>query len=141
MGRRTTNPIEIIEQTSLPRILLFLANERQANISTLKAEIKASQHAIYNALDKLGETKLITDKKNGTPPFERVIKITETGKAVARKLACVFDDGIEVVAIPKRQYNLLNTVLEKHGESGVENFVLNSIVAKIKQHKALKSSK
>lgn len=104
--------IEILEQTSSPRVLLFLLENKVGNISILKNEIKASQGAIYNALKILEEANLILDEKSKNPPFERIIRITEEGEKIARKLALVFDESNECFPITQEQVEKIKKACE-----------------------------
>jgi DNA-binding MarR family transcriptional regulator len=78
--------IEALEQTTLPRIMIYLYREKKASRTDLRNGIKGSQAAIYKALPLLKENGLIEEGKPSG--FSRRIDIwlTEKGKKVAEKL-------------------------------------------------------
>jgi DNA-binding MarR family transcriptional regulator len=81
--------IAILEQTTLPRIVLFLKNKGKASRIDLKMGIQASQSAIYSALEILSREQLI-EELPPTKGLNRIdVALTEKGKK--------FAEGIEAL--------------------------------------------
>jgi len=75
-----------LEQTSLPRILVYLLKKEKASRTDLKNNINASQQAIYNSLPILLKEGLIEEAAEEVFPRRRLIFLTEKGRAVAEHL-------------------------------------------------------
>jgi len=79
--------LKILEQTTLPRILVYLLRKEKASRTDLKNDIDASQQAIYNALPILKEHKLIKEISESVFPRRKIIALTDRGRKVALCLA------------------------------------------------------
>ena len=79
--------LKALEQTSLPRILVYLLKKGRASRTDLKRDIDASQQAIYNALPILLEHGLIRELQSNSFPFKIEIELTKKGRLVAEHLA------------------------------------------------------
>lgn len=75
--------VAILEQTSLPRIVLFLNKNKKAHRVLLKQGIHASQSAIYRALDILKENELIDETEPSGFMRRKEVWLTEKGKSIA----------------------------------------------------------
>lgn len=75
--------LEVLEQTSLPRIIVHLHGVGKASITDLRHDIRACQSAIYKALALLKKNGLIAEER--VPGFSRRrdFKLTEKGLEVA----------------------------------------------------------
>lgn len=125
---------EILLQAGLVEVLFHLNIAKEAKISIIKDALDITQHSLYASIEKLDANGFIIDDKQ---PTQRIIKITEKGELLAKKLSYVFDETKEIVSLPKEQYDLLKKVLEDKQEGEVENFVLNCVLEKIKKHKTI----
>jgi len=78
--------IAILEQTTLPRITLFLKVKGKASRLDLKTAIQGSQVAIYNALEILLREQII-EELPPTKGLNRIdVTLTEKGKKFAEGL-------------------------------------------------------
>ena len=125
---------ELLLQAGLVEVLFHLNIAKEAKISIIKDALDITQHSLYASIEKLDANGFIIDDKQ---PTQRIIKITEKGELLAKKLSYVFDETKEIVSLPKEQYDLLKKVLEDKQEGEVENFVLNCVLEKIKKHKTI----
>ena len=75
--------LEFLEQTTAPRIIVYLKEKEKASISEIFKSVHGSQSAKYSALRLLNENKIIEQ----SPPQGRArrldISLTEKGKKVA----------------------------------------------------------
>jgi len=75
--------LEFLEQTTAPRIIVYLKQKEKASISEIFKSVHGSQSAKYSALKLLTENKIIEQ----SPPQGRArrldISLTEKGKKVA----------------------------------------------------------
>jgi DNA-binding MarR family transcriptional regulator len=75
--------LEFLEQTTAPRIIVYLKEKEKASISEIFKSVRGSQSAKYSALKLLSENKIIKQ----SPPQGRArrldISLTEKGKKVA----------------------------------------------------------
>ncbi len=78
--------LAILEQTSLPRMLVYLKNKKVASRTELKRDIQASQQPIYKALAILYEAKLIEELTPEGSPRRKDVILTNKGKQVAEAL-------------------------------------------------------
>lgn len=78
--------LEILEQTSLPRLIVYLHRVKKASITDLRNNVKASQSAIYKALDLLKKNELIEEERESGFSRRKTIRLTEKGKQVAESL-------------------------------------------------------
>jgi len=83
--------LKALEQTSLPRILVYLLKKGRASRTDLKKDIDASQQAIYNALPILLEHGLIREIQSNSFPFKIEIELTDKGREVAKRLSEIED--------------------------------------------------
>ncbi|MFZ7137843.1 MAG: winged helix-turn-helix transcriptional regulator [archaeon] len=81
--------LSVLEQTTLPRILVYLLEKEKASRSDLIHEINGSQGAIYNALPMLKESELIAESIAKGFPRRKEIWLTEKGKKVAELLVAL----------------------------------------------------
>ena len=79
------NKLEILEQTSLPRILVYLL-KHSVSQTDLNNGIDASQGAKYKALDMLKEGDYITIIAPSGSLRRKDISLTEKGRHVAEAL-------------------------------------------------------
>jgi len=77
--------LKILEQTSLPRILVYLL-KHSASQTDLNNDIDASQAATYKALDLLTKAEYITIIAASGTARRKDISLTEKGKHVAEGL-------------------------------------------------------
>jgi len=122
---------ELLLQAGLVEVLFHLNIVKKTKISIIKDSLDITQHSLYASIEKLDANGFVIDDKQ---PTQRIIKITEKGELLAKKLSYLFDETKETVPLPKEQYNLLKKVLEDQQEGEVENFVLNSVLEKLKKH-------
>ena len=87
--RRET--LKILEQTTLPRILVYLLEKGKASRTDLVHDIKGSQRAIYNSLPILKKTGLIEQHTAKGFPRRKDIWLTEKGKRVANLLIPIIE--------------------------------------------------
>lgn len=78
--------LEILEQTSACRVLVYLLNNPSVPVSEVMNKGDFSQTSLYNALRKLKDAGLIEEKMEATFPRRRLISLTEKGMTVAKKL-------------------------------------------------------
>ncbi len=78
--------ITILEQTSLPRILVYLKDHKKASRTELRDGIKASQQAIYRALSLLYGAKLIEELTPEGSPRRKDVVLTTKGQKIADAL-------------------------------------------------------
>ncbi len=74
--------LEVLEQTSLPRILVYLKKKGKASRTDLRNNIHASQGAIYNALRLLVENNLIEENMPSGYERRKEVNLTEKGNKV-----------------------------------------------------------
>lgn len=79
--------LRFLEQTTLPRIMVYLLEKNKASRTDLVHDIDGSQSAIYNALPILKNMKFIDEKTSDGFPRRKDIWLTERGKAVAKLLS------------------------------------------------------
>jgi len=79
--------LDALEQTALPRILVYLLRKKKASRTDLKNDIDASQQAIYNSLPILKKCGLINEISEEVFPRRKLITLTEKGMRVAEHLA------------------------------------------------------
>ena len=78
--------IEVLEHTRTARFLLFLHKRGSVPVSHIRWQIKGGQKTIYDIIRRLKEASLIQEEIEDEFPWRRVIKLTEKGVQVARKL-------------------------------------------------------
>lgn len=78
--------ITLLEQTSLPRIILYLKQNSKASRTDLKTGVHASQQAIYRALDMLNKAKLIQELTPEGSPRRKEVVLTSKGQRIAETL-------------------------------------------------------
>jgi DNA-binding MarR family transcriptional regulator len=78
--------LTILEQTALPRILVFLKNHKKGSRTELKNNIQASQQAIYNALHLLEREELIEEATPEGSPRRKDVFLTQKGQRIAEAL-------------------------------------------------------
>lgn len=83
--------LKFLEQTTLPRILIYLLETEKASRTDLVRNIQGSQGAIYNALPILLEKGLIEEKTSEGFPRRINIWLTEKGKKVATPLISILE--------------------------------------------------
>jgi DNA-binding MarR family transcriptional regulator len=75
--------LAVLEQTTAPRIIVYLKEKEKASISDIFKNVQGSQTAKYSALKLLNENKLTEQ----SPPEKRTrrldVSLTEKGKQVA----------------------------------------------------------
>jgi len=79
--------LKFLEQTTLPRIMVYLLEKDKASRTDLIHDIQGSQRAIYNALPILKEMKFIDEKVSEGFPRRIDVWLTERGKMVAKLLS------------------------------------------------------
>jgi len=84
--------LNALEQTALPRILVYLLRKGKASRTDLKNNIDASQQAIYNSLPILKKHELIEETTEASFPRRKLITLTDKGRRVAEYLV-----GIEKI--------------------------------------------
>ncbi|MEX2753738.1 MAG: hypothetical protein Q6366_017950 [Candidatus Freyarchaeota archaeon] len=79
--------VDRLEQTAAIKLLLYLEERGEAKMGQIVQDHKgrASQSALYRAIPLLKDLKLVEEHLLAAPP-RRIIKITEKGKQVAKKL-------------------------------------------------------
>ncbi len=81
--------LDFLEQTTAPRIIVYLKEKEKASISEIFKSVQGSQSAKYSALKLLNENKIIEQ----SPPQRRTrrieISLTEKGKKVAEHLIAI----------------------------------------------------
>lgn len=92
--------IEVLEHTRTVRFLIFLHKKVSVPISHIRWQIKGGQKTIYGIIKRLKETSLIQEETEKEFPWRRVIKLTEKGVQVAKKLE-------EIQAILEEKNNLM----------------------------------
>ena len=80
------NGLELLEQTSACRALVYLLKNNRSTISEILNKGDFSQTSLYNALRKLRDAGLIQEELEQEFPRRRLISLTEKGKKVAEKL-------------------------------------------------------
>ncbi|RLG40324.1 MAG: conjugal transfer protein [Thermoproteota archaeon] len=78
--------LDALEQTALPRILVYLLKKGKASRTDLKNNIDASQQAIYNSLPILKRYGLIEEISETVFPRRKLITLTDKGQRVAEHL-------------------------------------------------------
>jgi len=78
--------LTILEQTALPRILVYLKTQKKASRTDLKNNIQASQQPIYRSLQMLYDTKLIEEVKAEGSPRRKDVVLTPKGHRLAEAL-------------------------------------------------------
>jgi hypothetical protein len=74
---------EELETKGALQLLLFLQNAgKEVKITDIK--INAAQNTLYHALETLLQLDLADETR--VPPYTRYIKLTDEGKAIAKKL-------------------------------------------------------
>jgi DNA-binding MarR family transcriptional regulator len=80
--------ITILEQTSLPRILVYLKDHKKASRTDLKEGIDASQQPIYRALGLLYGAKLIEELTPEGSPRRKDVQLTAKGAHPSASILC-----------------------------------------------------
>jgi DNA-binding PadR family transcriptional regulator len=78
--------IEVVEHTRTARFLIFLHEKDSVPVSHIRWQIKGGQKTIYGIIRRLKEASLIQEEAEDEFPWRRVIKLTEKGVQVAKKL-------------------------------------------------------
>jgi len=78
--------IELLEHTRTVRFLIFLHKRDSVPVSHIRWQIKGGQKTIYDIIRRLKEASLIQEETEKEFPWRRVIKLTEKGVQVAKKL-------------------------------------------------------
>lgn len=78
----------VFEQATAIELLLLLSASYKLNLSEAVRKLGRPQATIYRAIEKLGELGLIDDETTDYPK-KRMLTLTEKGRRVAEKLACV----------------------------------------------------
>ena len=77
--------IELLEQKGTLRVILYLKTKETAILSELKNIDRLAQTALYSAIRKLLDLKLVEESRE--PPYnKRVFHLTAKGKKVAKLL-------------------------------------------------------
>ena len=84
--RSEEEKLSILEQTSLPRILVYLLNKGSASQTDLNNEISGSQSPKYKALDILEEGDFIKITLPEGFLRRKDIKLTDKGKRLTEAL-------------------------------------------------------
>ena len=79
--------IKVLEQTSAPRILLYLLGQERAMRKELRDRINASQPAIYRAIRLLIDAGLAMEVKEDRFPYRIWLELTDKGRRVAELLS------------------------------------------------------
>ncbi|MHA1665121.1 MAG: helix-turn-helix transcriptional regulator [Candidatus Njordarchaeales archaeon] len=75
-----------LEQTAALRILVTLFKNKQLTLTALSSKVNCSHSALYTALKKLYQAKLITETREEDFPRRRLISLTDRGRKVAELL-------------------------------------------------------
>ena len=78
--------IEVLEHTRTARLLIFLHKRDSVPVSHIRWQIKGGQKTIYGIIRRLKEASLIQEEIEEEFPWRRVIKLSEKGAQVAKKL-------------------------------------------------------
>jgi DNA-binding PadR family transcriptional regulator len=78
--------IEVLEHTRTARFLIFLHKRDSVPVSHIRWQIKGGQKTIYDIIKRLQEASLIQEETEKEFPWRRVIKLSERGAQVAKKL-------------------------------------------------------
>lgn len=78
--------VDVLEHTRTVRFLIFLYKKDHVPVSHIRWQIKGGQKTIYGIIRRLRATSLIQEEMETEFPWRRVIKLTEKGAHVARKL-------------------------------------------------------
>jgi DNA-binding PadR family transcriptional regulator len=78
--------IEMLEHTRTVRFLIFLHQRNGVPISHIRWQIKGGQKTIYGIINRLKRVRLIKEEPEKEFPWRRLIKLTEKGMLVAKKL-------------------------------------------------------
>jgi DNA-binding MarR family transcriptional regulator len=78
--------ITLLEQTSLPRIIVYLKHASKASRTELKTGIHASQQAIYKALFMLKAEGIIQELTPEGSPRRKDVVLTAKGHKIADAL-------------------------------------------------------
>jgi DNA-binding PadR family transcriptional regulator len=78
--------IEVLEHTRTVRFLIFLHERESVPVSHIRWQIKGGQKTIYDIIKRLRESSLIQEETEEEFPWRRVIKLTEKGVQIAKKL-------------------------------------------------------
>jgi DNA-binding MarR family transcriptional regulator len=78
--------IEVLEHTRTARFLIFLHKKDSVPVSHIRWQIKGGQKTIYGIIKRLKEESLIQEETEEEFPWRHVIKLTEKGAQVAKKL-------------------------------------------------------
>jgi DNA-binding PadR family transcriptional regulator len=78
--------IEVLEHTRTARFLIFLHKRDSVPVSHIRWQIKGGQKTIYGIIRRLKEESLIQEETEEAFPWRRVIRLTERGMQVAKKL-------------------------------------------------------
>ena len=68
------------------KVLLALIEKDPIPIMSLPESAQMGGNAVYNAIRKLLEKELVTERREEKPPRKRLIGLTENGKRVAELL-------------------------------------------------------
>lgn len=83
--------LDILKQTALPGILVFLKHKKRACRSELIRGVGFSQQATYNAVDKLLNYKLIKPITPEGSPRRKDVVLTDAGLRLAIELEKLFE--------------------------------------------------
>jgi predicted transcriptional regulator len=83
---RASLGIEVLEHTRTARFLILLLKRDSVPVSHIRWQIKGGQKTIYGIIRRLKEASLIHEEIEDEFPWRRVIKLTDKGAQVARKL-------------------------------------------------------
>ena len=78
--------IEVLEHTRTARFLILLQKRDRVPVSHIRWQIKGGQKTIYGIISRLQGASLIQEETESEFPWRRVIKLSEKGAQVAKKL-------------------------------------------------------
>ena len=76
----------MLEHTRTARFLIFLDQRNSVPISHIRWQIKGGQKIICDIINRLKRVRLIKEDPEKEFPWRRLIKLTEKGMQVAKKL-------------------------------------------------------
>jgi len=83
---REKKKLAILEQTTLPRILVLLLGKQKASRTDLRNSVDGSQAAIYNAIELLSQNGLIVESMPKGSARRIDITLTPKGRHIAEIL-------------------------------------------------------
>ena len=81
------NSLQALEgQSGILRLLVYLHQHGEANLSELIKKANINQTGVYNSIRRLSELNLIVEEKEKNFPYRRVLRLTVEGKQIAEHL-------------------------------------------------------